>query len=335
MEFVTRPQQRWVARLLVLLLLALPATQGGSVYAADPPPYKAGEWEITVEVQNSQILAFWIGRVWEYTGTEGELLAQRRVEITQDCEIFGAPTFGTSDVTFDGVDDYITCLVPNFPALFATMAPELANCRCRFESPPYAAADISPLYAKKAQPVVYHNRLHLDVIHVDTQSVRFPFIRTSAEGIKPMGGGGAASGLLRQPVRVDANNSLALAQLTLHFNGGESLSWQSNLSNAWQQNGFQIWAGYNAARFAANTSKTGWAKFLAESGFWDVVMPEYVDGFFMWESATLPKYESEPMPSGFGLAAQTLVYIGHNPDTGDFFDGTMRTVVVDPGCRGH
>lgn len=334
MKFITRLQKRSMARLLLLVLLALPAMNGGSVYAADPP-YKAGEWEITVEVQNGEMRAFWIGRVWEYTGTEGELLAQRRVEITQDCEIFGAPTFGTSDVTLDGVDDYIACPVPNFQALFATMEPELANCRCRFESPPYAAADISPIYAQKAQPVVFHNRLHLEVIHVDTQSVRFPWIKASASDLKPIGGGDAVRGLTREPVRVDANNSLALAQLTLHFNGGESLSWQTNLSSAWQQNGFQVWAGYNAARFAANTSKTGWAEFLAESGFWNDVAAEYIDGFFTWESATQPRYESEPMPSGFGLAAQTLVYIGHNPDTGAFFDGTIRTVAVDPGCRGH
>lgn len=334
MKFMTRLQKRLITQFFLLLLLALPATSGGALYAADPP-YKAGEWEITLEVKNGQISVWWIGRVWEYTGTEGELLAQRRIEITPDCEIFGAPVFGESEVKFDGVDDYITCPVPNFQALFALMAPELANCRCRFESPPYAAADISPIYAQKAQPVVFHNRLHLEVIHVDRESVRFPFIRASSSGMKPIGGGDAIGGLLRDPVRVDANNSMALAQLTLHFNGGERLSWQTNLSNAWQLNGFRVWAGYNAARFAANTSKTGWAKFLAESGFWNDVAAEYIDGFFTWESATEPKYEPEPMPSGFGLAAQTLVYFGHNPDTGAFYKGTMRTVAIDPGCRGH
>jgi hypothetical protein len=124
-------------------------------------------------------------------------------------------------------------------------------------------------------------------------------------------------------------------RLTLHFPNLETLSWQSNLSNVWHKNGFQIWAGYDATRFATNTLETGWAKFLADNGFWDEVAPEYNDGFLMWETDAISKYDEEEMPPGFLLGPLTPLYIGYNPITETYFGGTMRTIAVDPGCRGH
>jgi hypothetical protein len=336
MHGITGKTMRGLARtarlawIFLLLVVALPAqtreVEAAQVAETAQDGTIVGEWEITFEVIDGEMDSWWIGRVWDYsTAPEGEIIAQERVEITDDCEVIGNPTFGENDVTFDGQDDYIRCLIPNFQAIFAQMAPILANCRCRFEGPPYAAADISPLYSTAPQPVIYHNRLYLEVMHRDAKSLRFPFIW----------GRESTSWLQRAAARLDANNSLGLARLTLRFNGGEVESWDSNIFNVWQNDGFQIWAGYNAARYAGNTSQTDFAKFLADEGFWDVVQPDYETGFLIWESEAESKYTEEAMPSGFGLAALGYIYIGHNPTLKTYYNGKIRAVAVDPGCRGH
>ena len=441
--------RRWT-RVLVLVWVILIATQGGTAIAQDYTI--AGEWEITFEVVSGNVKATWIGRVWENDNGDEQLVAQRRVDISQDCQSFGNPTFSSDAVTFDGVDDYITCKIPDFRAIFATMSPQLANCRCRFDGPPYASADISPVLTTAPQPVVYHNRLHLEVMQRDnvadlelaqsisnnladlgstvgisitvtnhgpskatgvmvedklpsgytyvsddsggrydsdtglwsvgivadgqaktlqltatvndsgdyvnlaqvvasneldpdstpdnlplveddddmlginpSQSrVRFPWIMTGAGALQAAG------------VHVAANDIYGQAQLTLHFNGGEVQSWQSNVFSSPKQDGFQLWGGYNATRYVEINSQEGFAKFLSSNGFWDeVAAGDYVDGFYMWESQANTKYLDEKMPSGFGLSAGTDIYIGYNPSTDDYFEGTMRAVAVDPGCRGH
>jgi hypothetical protein len=230
------------------------------------------------------------------------------------------------------VDDYITCKIPDFRAYFFEMTEELANCRCRYEeSPPNAAADISPIYSTSAQPVIYHDHLHLEVMNIDTKTVRFPFIKTSASGTKLA----PALSVMRDAVRADANNNLGIAQLALHFKDGSVRNWQSNLFSSWQKDGFQIWAGFDAARYADKTSRDGWAKFLEEGGFWDEIQPEYSNGFLIWESEATARYDDEAMPAGFTLSPESIIYIGHNPDTNAYFNGTIRAVSVDPGCRGH
>ena len=315
---------RWVMRLVALLLL-LPATSGGSVHAQDY--VLAGEWEITFDILNGQIRATWIGRVWHNVDGNETDIALKVVDISEDCVVHGAPIFGQDDMTLDGVDDYVTCRIPDFQFHFAQMNPRLANCRCYFEGPPYASANVSPVYSTAPQPVVYQERIHLEVMHQDAKTVRFPIIKTLAsEG---------NNGWLREWIRADANNSLGLAQLTLHFFDGEVLTWQSNRFSTWQQDGFQLWAGYNAARFASKNSPDGFNAFLGDNGFFDQVQPDYEQGFFVWESEAQSRYVDEPMPSGFGLAPGTDIYIGHNPITGEFFEGTIRAVAVDPGCRGH
>ena len=446
---MSRQLHRWI-RVLLLVLVVLPATHGGSALAQDYTI--AGEWEITFEVVNGDIVATWIGRVWENNDGDEQLTAQRRVDISKTCKTFGNPTFLRGSVIFDGVDDYITCEIPDFPAIFATMSPQLANCRCRYEGPPYASADVSPTLTTAAQPVVYHNRLHLEVMQVDDvadleleqsisnsladvgSQVVFSLTVTNqgpsdASGVRvqdklPSGytyvsddGDGAYNsdtgmwvlgalmdgmaatlhltatvnetgdyGNVAQvftgnepdpdstpgnlPVAEDDDSTLSIdpsqtrvrfpwiltgteavqsaskqaavqesygrTQLTLHFNGGTVESWQSNVFASPQQDGFQVWAGYNATRYVDINSEDGFAKFLSSNGFWDeVVGNDYVDGFYMWESEANSIYSDEPMPAGFGLGPGTDIYIGYNPSANTYFDGTIRAVAVDPGCRGH
>jgi hypothetical protein len=328
-----RAQARWLIGALVMLML-LPATSGGSARAMAQVTEYAGEWEITVDVLNGELRATFIGRVWETTDGVEKNEKVDVLDISESCTVFGAPIFGQDDVTLDGVDDYISCQIPDLELFFAPLHPPFRQqCICQFEGPPYASADISPVYSTDPQPVVYHNRLHLDVMHVDTKTVRFPTIKTLAGG-KTLAGDGK-SNWLRDAVRMDANNSLGQARLTLNFVDGTSSSWQSNPFSIWQENGFQIWAGYNAARFAGKNSGDGFNAFLGESGFWEDVQPAYTTGLFFWESEAESLYSEEVMNPGFGLDSGTDIYIGHNPVTGTFFEGRVRAVAVDPGCRGH
>ena len=89
---------------------------------------------------------------------------------------------------------------------------------------------------------------------------------------------------MRDTARVEAASGLQ-AQLTLHFLNGTVQQLQSNIFSGWQQNGYQIWMGYDAARYVAKfRMRNETRKYLAESGLWDEVLPEHTDGFFMWES---------------------------------------------------
>jgi hypothetical protein len=333
MKFSTTAHQRWLIKLLLLLLAMIPVAGSKAVVAASPS--YAAEWEVTFEVSNSKIRAIWIGRVWDYSQGDGLLVHTVRQDISSDCEIFGAPTFGVSDVTLDGKKDYIRCKIPNYVAIFDALEPSLKRCRCYYDGPPYAAADISPVYTTKALPVVYHNRLTLDVLRKDTNGLRFPFLRNDGEVSASWLKGIANQGPVREPMRVDLNNNLGEARLSLYFLNGVVENWKSNLFSSWQSNGFQIWAGYNAPRYTSINIKGGFAKFLADAGFWDAVTPQYADGFFMWESEAPTLYKAQVMPGAFGLDTLTYIYIGHNPTTDSYFEGAIRKVAVDPGCRGH
>lgn len=322
MKLLAKMKMYRLVRVLLPLLVLFPAASGGHVLA-QPEQTIAAEWEITFEVRNGAIEATWIGRVWDLTVEPEALKAQRRVPISSDCEVFGDPIFGADDVTLDGVDDYITCRVPNLGALFGTMDPSLVNCRCVFNGPPYAAGDVSPVYSTSPMPVVYLRNLLLEVTRRDMRALRMPIIKTSA------------SPLLRRLPRVDANHNLAQGQLTLIFHDGSVRSWQTNLFSSWQLDGFQLWAGYNAPRYIAINSQDGFAKFLADAGFWEDVKEEFSEGFFFWESEAQAKYLKEEMPAEFRIQGGTLVYIGHNPETDSYFEGVIRAVSIDPGCRGH
>jgi hypothetical protein len=271
MRFFKNLQWRWPVRLFLLLLVAIPATSPKPVAAATN---LAAEWEITFEIRHSKMRAFWIGRVWDYSnGGEGIISDTRRIDISNKCQAFGGPIFGESDVTFDGVNDYVRCQIPNFQAIFYEMAPQLLRCQCYYDGPPYAAADVSPVYSTKAQPVVYHKLLFLDVLRFDTKSLRFPYIWGQEAHTKSERQPIPDQGIVTDPVRVDANNNLGLARLSLEFLNGSIENWQSHLFSSWQSNGFQIWAGNDAPRYTANNSRTGFAKLLAYAGFWDAVDP--------------------------------------------------------------
>lgn len=333
MKSITTARQRWLIKLLFLLLTVITVTGSKAVLAADPS--YAAEWEVTFEVNNSKILAIWTGRVWDYSQDDGVPTHTVTQDISSDCEVFGAPTFGVSDVTLDGKKDYIRCKIPNYPAIFDALEPSLKRCRCYYDGPPYAAADISPVYTTKALPVVYHNRLTLDVLRRDTKGLRFPFIRNDGKVSVNWLKGIMDDGLVREPVRVDINNNMGQARLSLQFLNGVVEEWQSNLFSSSQTNGFQIWAGYDAPRYTSINSKNGFAKFLSDAGFWDAVKPQYTNGFFMWESEAPMLYSAQAMSGAFGLDTLTYIYIGHNPTTKSYFEGVIRKVAVDPGCRGH
>lgn len=317
--------RRWWGRFLLFVLLFVPITHGGSAAAQDYTI--AGEWEITFDVFLGEMRAVWIGRVWENQDGVETNKQLKVIDISESCTAHGAPVFAEDAVTLDGVDDYITCTIPDFQAIFGSMVAQLRNCRCRYEGPPYASADVSPVHSTVPQPVVYHERLHLEVMNQEAKTVWFPSIKTGAAG--------QSGSWQPAATRVGLADSLGLAQLTLHFQDGEVLSWQSKPFSVWQENGFQVWAGYNAARFVENNSPDGFNAFLGDSGFWDAVEPEYVEGLLFWESEAQTKYVDEPMPSGFGLGPGTEIFIGHNPVDNSFFEGIVRSVAIDPGCRGH
>lgn len=443
-----------IKRSLLLALLVMPIFQSKAVQAQAPK--FVGEWEITFEVVEGKPRAIWIGRVWDVDEEGVETL---RGEVTEDisasCATFGNPQFGEDHVTLDGVDDYLTCTIPNFSALFAQIEPGLANCRCRFNGPPYAAADISPAITTEAQPVIYHRRLHLDIRQRENvadleleksvshhlaqvgSSVVFSLTVTnqgpantsgvSVEEKLPSGysyvsdsSGGrynpengrwlvgvlevgasatlhitatvnesgdytnvaqiatsraldpdstpgndileeddiasaginpnalfvhfplVSTGALEENARtasvaaVSQPKLYGVAELKFHFLNEEERVFASNLIHLNQANGVQLWGGYNAARYVTNNDPEGFPSFLSSAGFWDDVQPDYVEGLYFWESEAPAKYDSEPMPeAGFSLDPGTRIYIGHNPISGAFFEGTVRAAAIDPGCRGH
>lgn len=285
---------RWLVPLTITLLLPVISTPDWPA----PPPQLAGEWDVTLQVRASKVQVIWTGRVWDYAVGDGVIVDTRRVDITADCQRFGGPVVGENDITFDGFDDYIDCDLPDYAQIFEEMAPELAECRCFYGSPPYAAADITPVLLPIVRPIVYHGRLRLEVM-------------------------------------ADPGPGDGWSLFTLQFNSKPEQQWQSNIFPVPQRNGLQLWAGFDAARFTANTRQAGWAEFLEASGLWDAVKPAYADGILLWESEATSMFSAEALPAGFALGPGTTLYFGYNPDTSAYFAGKMRTVAVDPGCRAH
>lgn len=290
----------WMFMHIFLYAIFLPIVGNGADAPAVEPPqtYKAGEWHIIFEVVRTNPKVTWVGQVWEYGYEDGSevLRVERRLDITSDCQVFGTPTFFLSVATFDGAGDYVACTIPDFPTIFADMEPELAECRCFYTSPPWATANVRPATVGGIRPIIHHPRLQLDV------QVNDPIID-------------------------------AVAYFMLKFFDGTTKTWETKAFPYPQDDGAQIWAGYNAQRFAENFETVGWAKYLTDVAFWDAAKVANADGFYLWESEVAGVSDPVAMPDSFGLGPGTTLYFGYNPDDGSYYSGRLIKAIVNPGCR--
>ncbi len=280
----------------------LPIVSNGEDVPEAPAPqsFKAGEWHMVFEIARGKPKVTWVGQVWEY-GIDDDSetpLAERTLDISADCQVFGAPLIASARMSFDGVDDYVTCDIPDYVEIFAEMDAELAECRCFYTSPPWATANLAAAYVGGVRPVLYHPRLQLEV-----------------EAIDPL--------------------AKVVAYFTLQFFGGGSDTWESNQFPVFRSDGHQIWGGYNPVRFVANFKDRSWFKFLSTAKFADALKPALASGFWLWESAVDGVHDPVDMPDSFGLGPGSTVYIGHNPTANSYFRGSLVTAVIDPGCRAH
>ena len=271
------------------------------VKAADPPDVWGG-WEIQVDAPSNNLRVLFYARVYEQIDNN---TAQLRGEVTFDmtatCQVFGGPTIANEKIEFDGVDDYISCPVPNYAEAFAKIEESLASCRCHLTNDPYVGGDIAPVYPTNpnsqtmTQPVITHEALEFDVI-------------------------------THNPTR-------AYSELKLFIdNTGPQVTQQSENFRIGQAAGNQLWSGYNA--YIYKSAMTGWKGFLADL-FTDVDRT-HLNGFSMLVDSNSPVYNAAPLNPGFVIGTDTTVYIGHNPaGPGTFYEGSMTKVVFDPGCRGH
>jgi hypothetical protein len=283
-----------------VLWLPMVGNGGDAPTLPSPQSFKAGEWHLIFEVVRGKPKATWVGQVWEYgIGDDAEtLLDERTLDITSDCQIFGAPTFSPSSVSFNGVSDTISCTIPDYVQIFTEMDPELAECRCFYTSPPWATANVEVAYFGGRRPVIYHPRLELAV-----------------EALDPL--------------------AKVVASLKLHFFGGGSSSWSSEQFPVFQADGHQIWGGYNPVRFVEHFAGKRWFNFLTAAQFAKPLTPDLAAGFWLWESEAEGVADPVAMPDSFGLGPGTTVYIGHNPVDNTYFIGDLTMAVIDPGCRSH
>lgn len=271
------------------------------VKAADPPDVWGG-WEIQVDAPRNNLRVMFYARVYRQTDKNtAELQGEVAKDITTTCNIFGGPTIADERITFDGIDDYISCPVPNYAEAFAQIEPLLASCECHLTNDPFVGGDIAPVYPANpnsqtmSQPVITHEALEFDVI-------------------------------THHPTR-------AYSQLKLFINNaGPQVTLQSENFRIGKAAGNQLWSGYNA--YIYKPAMTGWKDFLADV-FTDVD-GGHLNGFSMLANNKAPVYDAAPLAPGFDIGYDTTVYIGHNPaGHGTFYEGSMTKVFFDPGCRGH
>ncbi len=258
------------------------------------------------------IQAIWTVQAGKWDNGEPIILAEKRLDISQECQPNGAIQFERGKAVFDGQSAFIACKIPSFREAVEEMIlqnPVLREIELEVPRPvveiPVAEGGMSTwvggvvgtekgMAGEFANPVIYQQDQNLQ------SDMRF-YLPTDGAGV-------ATSQFYLSNVLVDP------------------LSWQTNsIAN-------YFWSGNDI--FLPAMDFAGWGDFLIE---------KLVDanGVAMNSTALLhlagPAVPTtQPQYSGtftMSTDAQT-VYIGHDPEHKTFYKGWMSKVGFDPGMPG-
>lgn len=297
-------------RLLVLLALAAVLLVG----AIPTPPARAAEpdpdW-LAVAIQADFSVSPWRVIYTVYAGKNNlvtntaTILKWKHIDVTGTCAVdgnLGAPD-ANGYVVFDGATR-IKCdtpgiaiiwaeLYPNKPALPATL-----TCPCRDGTP---TDDFAPLFGSADARLV-------------AGTFQNPVIAAPALGMS---------------LSLPRNGNLARSRIDFDLLNDyvNSSSWSPK--NAGNQ---LLLGGLNGPGIIAADAQFGWLQYL-NTPWRPVFQPILGSELRHWYQAPNNWSNVAPVPSSYQLfTGAHEVYIGYNPDTGQYFNGAIRKGIIDPGC---
>ena len=262
-------------------------------------------WHLRADFSQQQPQIIWTS----FVGNGTKILDSIEYNLTGSCNI-PQLDFDGDYAVFDG-NTHIDCPTPDFRQDVHQMAPHLvqaqaSRCECRIgEAPFWFAADVRlELGNTLANPLFYKEK--------DDMSFALPI----------------------------NNDIYAQTQLNLGATQITSTHWQADYD------GNRVWMGNGGEHFLAINEQMRWSVFMTSLfektgiNFLLGILPEEHLGHWVENSQSQPIVN--PAASDLGnpgdfemkTEADTIV-IGHDPRTGEHFHGLVRTLDVDPGCRGH
>ncbi len=281
--------------------VSLVIAQSSTTPAPPAGMYWRSLWDLVVDFPGGVLRAIWTVRVVEVdvaTDIMTRIVAQQSIDISQDCELVGELSAIGNQMQFNG-KGYIPCSTPSF-------RDELAKLNLGLPLLP-PRCDCADAY------VTVDGRWEMNA---DTAANPL-FYHPDFKFTTPITGG--------------------QAQSILWFNGRPYASppWSINaVSN-------QVWSGVDPFFFAHVTELfragapvggrySGWASFLNTSSFTSTVLLR--QGLLHWHD-TGALYQDFSKPPYTLDTGPSHIYIGYDPDTGDYFQGEITLIAVDP-CPG-
>lgn len=262
-------------------------------------------WHLRADFSQQQPHIIWTS----FVGDGTTVLDSVEYDITGKCKIPQLDYDGDYAV-FDG-NTRIVCQTPDFRQDVHYMAPHLVQaqvnrCECRIgEAPFWFAADVRlELGNTHANPLFYKEK--------DAMSFALPI----------------------------NNDIYAQTHLNLGTTQIASTDWQADYD------GNRVWMGNGGEHFLAVNKQMGWPVFMTSLfdqvgiNFLIDMLPEEHLGHWVEDSQSRPVVNPATSdlghPGDFEMNTESdTIVIGQDPRTGEYFHGMVRTLDVDPGCRGN
>lgn len=303
---ITADVQRYYKFLIWVLIILLLITGTLTTTPTNAHSNRAtwAAWHLKVDFSTGKPSVIWTS----FVGEQSSVLDKLEHDITKRCDIPTYLQIINGYAWFNG-KTYINCETPNFYEDIKHLAPHLQidadTCVCEFGGSPFwITADLKLDRINNHNPLFYKSDLEFSIPTFKEESLR--------------------------------------AYTTLRFDGGVigTPLWPID------PKGNQVWLGNGGDYFVTVSSHMGWSGFM-ETLFHGVGLHLLLnqvrdDEFAYWvedsqsQSIVDTAYANLGSQGSFNLkTSPDIVYIGVDPTSKTFFEGHVRTLEIDPGCRAY
>ncbi|MEM8534204.1 MAG: hypothetical protein AAGF95_25375 [Chloroflexota bacterium] len=261
-------------------------------------------WHIKVDFSTGKPSIVWTS----FVGYQSTVLDAIEHNLTNKCDIPQKLQITQGYAWFNG-NTYLSCETPNFHDDINQLAPHLQidpdKCICEFGSSPFwITADVKLNTINDYNPLFYKSDL-----------------------------------AFRLPTFPEEHLSSSM-MLQLEHGSIVTPSWPID------QKGNQVWLGTGSDYFVATSSQMGWSGFMETlfqgAGLNLLRYQVRDDEFAYWVEDSQSQSIVDPTYANLGqqgyLSLKTspdIIYIGFDPTNKAFFEGHVRTLEIDPGCRAY
>ena len=250
--------------------------------------------EVHLDFYNDAPRAIWTVHAQKSVG--GKIIIDETRHIPLSCTAYGVD-IKYEVATFKSAErDFIKCILPSFADEIKQISKGeiIIGDRCECKAP-WIAAYVDPEYDPASSgPLVDSNPL----LYHDDMHYAVPY--------------------------VDPPN---LAALRTEYSGAPqptSTPFYLDAANPWNA----VWSGEDGVGFLDSADLNGWAAYLA-----NYALGTLKDAFH-WANGTQLD-QATGSQSNFTMGTgMTVLFFGVNPDSGSFFNGSVKQIDWDPGCRG-